>query len=76
MPVALKSFCVSGRGPFPMDMLRYDSAWPEQTEDAYAIASSYADDPGIKWEINLLSSDRMAPTARRWDSFNCKVFGA
>jgi hypothetical protein len=79
MPVAQTSFKVRGRGPFPIDMLRYDSAWPDQATDAAAIADSFERRPYVQgqrtepWEITLLSADRTAPTIGRWDSFNVKV---
>jgi len=87
MPTAVNTFTVSGRGPFPLDMLRYDSAWPVNTVDAETIARSF--DPvvtnsisdadmadlthGKRWSIKLHTADRHAPTRARWDSFNVRV---
>lgn len=71
MPVAIKTFTVVGRGPFPIDMLRYDSAWPMDTNDASEITKSYVSN--FKWEVRLNTADRMAPTRGRWDSFNVRV---
>jgi hypothetical protein len=62
-----------------MDMLRYDSAWPVDTTDARAIEASFdpnfnsGEDRNRHWTVRLNSADRMAPTRRRWDSFNVQV---
>lgn len=79
MPVAKTSFTVSGRGPFPVDMLRYDSAWPADAADVLAICNSF--EPNMnsgeprdrRWTVKLYSADITAPTRGRWDSFLVKV---
>ena len=79
MPIAVNTFTVTGRGPFPLDMLRYDSAWPVDTTDARAIEASF--DPNLnsgeprarRWTVRLNSADRQTPTRGRWDSFNVTV---
>lgn len=37
-PSAIYTIYVRGRGEFPLDMLRYDGAWPVRSEDAYNIS--------------------------------------
>lgn len=72
------TFKVRGRGNFPIDMLRYDSAWPTSAEDAAKITDSFGQftrAPGERrapWEISL-TSIVLAPTIGRWESFNVKV---
>lgn len=56
---------VSGRGPFPFDMLRYDQAWPENTLDAHRMAA-------MDRRTLLMQSDRR-PTVERWASFGWTV---
>lgn len=64
-------FTVRGRGPFPLSMLRFDEAFPASDEDANKIEESIR--MFMKWEVNLRSNARHAPTVGRWESFNCKV---
>lgn len=33
-------FVVTGKGPFPIDMLRYDRCYPVEAKDSQAVASS------------------------------------
>jgi hypothetical protein len=58
-------FKVSGRGPFPFDMLRYDEAWPVETMDALKLAAF------DRREITLLANRE--PTVARWESFGWLV---
>ena len=39
-PTFLLTFTVTGQSAFPIDMLRYASAWPATTEDVMTIANS------------------------------------
>jgi hypothetical protein len=67
-------FTVEGRGPFPIDMLRYDAAHPYQTQDAFAIADSFDTSDGYKpWEVQLITAQWNGPTSARWASFMCRV---
>ena len=69
-----KVFTVHGRGPFPLDMLRYDGAWPYSTQDAVEIGESFDISNGYKsWEVKLCTNQNMSPTEGRWASFNCGV---
>jgi hypothetical protein len=65
----------SRHGGFPMDMLRYDSAWPRDASDAYLIETLIKGDdaeilklPKIV-EVHLASRDPFAPCVPRWGSF-------
>lgn len=40
-PKFMLTFTVTGDRPFPLDMLRYCTAWPCRTEDAQTIAETY-----------------------------------
>lgn len=50
---------VSGRGPFPVDMLRYDEAFPQSTKDAMAILGT-GHVIGIKLVCRRFTPDRWA----------------
>lgn len=71
MRSTLKTFEVSGYGPFPASMLRFDAAWPYTDVDANAIEASYTSEP--RWTVRLQTGSNHAPTIGRWESFNCKV---
>jgi len=65
-------FVVKGIGRFPIDMLRYDSAYPRTSEDAIKIDQACAGELR-KWEVSLCSESRHAPTVGRWESFLSRV---
>lgn len=77
------TFTVKGRGGFPIDMLRYDAAFPARADDAAVIQGSLGDDPGDPvsranrepWEVELISDlpGRSVPTVARWSSFGVTV---
>jgi hypothetical protein len=63
-------FTVTGRVPFPVDMLRYDGCNPADSESAATIeASIHHERPpaGGLWSVRLISNRR--PTYGRWKSF-------
>ena len=65
---------VVGRGPFPLDMLRYDQCCPATSEDAGAIHYSGLDRASRdKRVVTLNSMRRVAPTFGRWESFGWTV---
>lgn len=37
-------YCVTGRGAFPVDMLRYACSWPKDESDVYIIERSHESD--------------------------------
>lgn len=65
----------SRSGGFPMDMLRYDGAWPRDTSDAYLIETLIKGDDAeilklpMIVEVHLASRDPFAPCVPRWGSF-------
>ncbi len=85
MKTTRKRFKVRGTGPFPLDMLRYDAAWPASGEDAGLIEDSVRlytlrDDErqSVREHIRShgieLATDYIgAPTVGRWESFGWTV---
>lgn len=71
------SFTVRGFGRFPVDMLRYDYAYPASGEDASKIDESF---PSIgerfgaqgPQEIRLTTTTK-GPTVERWLSFGWNI---
>lgn len=63
---------VHGNTAFPIDMLRYDGAWPRSERDSHKILSSLEGTTGYQ-EIELLSDDMLSPNRDRWLSFGWKV---
>lgn len=67
----LHHYSVSGRGPFPVDMLRYDRSMPASESDAGKITESF----GFHREqqqVELIHYDERAdwtPCKPRWKSF-------
>lgn len=62
---------ITGRGAFPIDMLRYDTCWPVSSEDASKIRRSIEDVPH-RWSIRVTTS-RRGFTDGRWESFGCGI---
>ena len=60
------TYTVVGVGRFPVDMLRYDGAWPLSARDAATIESSFTDPPSQR-SVRLVT--RRPPSAERWLSF-------
>lgn len=82
MKSLITDFTVSGYLPFPMDMLRYDSAWPATSSDATTIHNMLSEhgayDPTgnrITAIVNLRCHGKGSPTPPRWGSFGwaCEV---
>lgn len=64
---------VTGSGPFPIDMLRYDQAWPKsEGRDSAAIESSFLPRQGARVREITLGS-HTTPTEVRWKSFGWTV---
>ncbi len=68
----LWSFTVEGRGPFPVDMLRYDCAWPVDTHAAAKLAQ---DVPQAleRRVVDMRCIGPRGPTVERWRSFGWSV---
>lgn len=70
-------YTVTGRGGFPVDMLRYDRATPRREEDSSLITSTLQHThsrPPNGPEIQLCSRIK-PPTEGRWVSFGWGVLG-
>ena len=68
-------FTVTGVGPFPVDMMRFEECWPEGIADANAIERSFTEGAG-RVQVRLCCEQTAAmsrPTAKRWESFNWRV---
>jgi len=72
-------FDVEGAGEFPTDMLRYDGAYPSDTESAMKLlnpyrgsSEDYRDFIRNRRIVHLTCVDR-EPTNDRWASFGWKV---
>lgn len=70
--VKLYDYTVTGSNRFPLDMLRYDHAWPATQGDVTDInlsgnVRSGPDDRAIRIHSNK------APTVERWASFGWRV---
>jgi hypothetical protein len=61
-------FTATGRGHFPVDMLRYDHCWPSYTEDAVDMTNY---DTKCDRIIRLISHSE--PTPERWASFGWTI---
>jgi hypothetical protein len=68
------TYWVTGRGHFPLDMLRYDACWPVSTTDALKIVTER---PKTVTEARAARSIEMCsyqePTVDRWSSFGWSV---
>lgn len=68
-------YTVAGAGPFPFDMLRYDSA-VFATEQDGATATMNADRRHVRLRRYYPHDGRAEPERRRWESFGWRVVGA
>ncbi len=62
-------FAVEGKGPFPMDMLRYDACHPADPDSAMALYSDRREQRKVKLRSYVVRQ----PTAGRWSSFGWSV---
>ncbi len=62
------AYVVKGKCEFPIDMLRYDSCYPDESADVNSILdTSDGEELGKTIEVNLRSYHPPSPT--RWASF-------
>jgi len=71
---------IEGKGPFPLDMLRYDSCCPSTEVDACAIEKTILHPYKENWNIcvkKILQTKRKKNesvfTEGRWNSFSCQI---
>jgi hypothetical protein len=63
-------FTVEGKGRFPLDMLRYDSAVPASEGDAHRIEKQR----DLRTVTLIRTSvNKLGPTVGRWESFGWTV---
>lgn len=66
---------VTGRGEFPIDMLRYDTCSPATEVDSGLISRTF--NSFDSWEIFVKCrplEKKISPwTVGRWESFGCKI---
>jgi hypothetical protein len=69
--VKVQRYKVTGVGRFPVDMLRYDMAWPDGNEDSGKIVSP----PKEVYTVTLSRTAHFhkQPDAGRWQSFGWKI---
>lgn len=70
--IRIQEFEVEGRGPFPLDMLRYDGCFPVRGEDATSIGLR---EPECYEETRSVRLRTVRPklTEDRWRSFGWKI---
>jgi hypothetical protein len=71
-----RRFTVTGRGKFPLDMLRYDRCYPATEPDVGVIEWSSWPRKREHFKVDLVKPDGGEPTVARWDSFGWKVVSA
>lgn len=65
------TYTVQGAGHFPLDMLRYDESFPQNSEDVGKI-----DDRIVQRSVNLVHKGAEKdwwPTVERWESFGWRI---
>jgi len=67
------TYWVTGTREFPFDMLRYDSAWPADSQSASNLAWSYADLNVSRDRRSVRLHSYREPTVDRWASFSWSV---
>jgi hypothetical protein len=70
--VKVYEYSVVGKGHFPIDMLRYDSAWPARSEDCMPILLS-PDRESYREVRTVKVRSHTPPTIDRWRSFMWNV---
>ena len=71
-----QTFDVLAAFDFPIDMLRYDSAFPASEQDSGKIINNIAHHLGGGEMIKVaryVDSKASKPTIERWESFNCLI---
>ena len=76
MPAYITTFKVTGRFSFPVDMLRYDGAYPHSTEDGVKLSEAIQLRQREPVTIELSAAHFVKswePTVARWKSFGWDV---
>jgi hypothetical protein len=73
-PKTVYEYFVTGKGEFPWDMLRYDSAWPATGADAAKMALGFHNpSEAYKGMRSTRLRSYRPPTIDRWSSFGWSV---
>lgn len=69
---------ITGRGMFPMDMLRYDGCYPYSSEDVDKIVQTISGSVGpwsikVSRRVDKVSQMKSCWTVGRWESFGVKI---
>ena len=68
------TFKVVGAGPFPIDMLRYDNAFPSsESESAKILDDDKKREVSLTARVATAREAAFVPTSARWDSFTWGV---
>lgn len=67
----VKRFVVVGSLPFPLDMLRYDKAWPASEQSAERMERTIRCDNDGPMEIVICTRNKL--TVGRWESRGWRV---
>jgi hypothetical protein len=73
----ITSFIVEGKGHFPVDMLRYDMAWPRDGQSASNLMTP--EDRKERYtlrQVHLSTARKSDPTIGRWSSFGWTITAA
>jgi hypothetical protein len=71
-PRKIYNYYVTGKGDFPLDMLRYDACWPATTTDTLKMEfGTHAD--GFRRTRSVQVCSYREPTIDRWLSFGWSV---
>lgn len=68
--MSIFTFTVSGTGEFPVDMMRFERAWPRAPSDSKKIQES--DPSSGRFEVDLQSADPPSQKGR-WGSFGWRI---
>ena len=72
----IQHYQVEGASHFPIDMLRYDQAWPDSGQDSGLITSPPSSERYIVNLCRNVSSLRDLPNQGRWQSFGWKLINS
>jgi hypothetical protein len=70
-PAHLFDYSLTGQGYFPLDMLRYDRAWPAREIDEVQIRMGEDDTRSFDRSVRVIGLTE--PTEQRWESFGWTV---
>ncbi len=69
----IHTFRVTGARGFPLDMLRYDCAWPATSDDAVTVSDLITGSIPHGHSTQVLFRSINPPTSGRWASFGWTV---